>query len=194
LHSYWSIAFDCWNSNSKFEFYCLSLFKISKSYFLPYPSFPLSGPAARASAVAAHSAIGTFSFPSPRPSPASRAAQPAHRRQPALPPAPVLLWLTAGAQLSSPTWAYPGRTRPRVRPAAAARAAWLPWPARLGGPPGYLKPHCTPLNLPTRAVAAAFVHTTSRRNPNPSFPPLTLIPRRRRFLVVVKQSRSRTSW
>jgi hypothetical protein len=96
LHSCWCIAFGCWNSNSKFEFYCLSLFKISKFYFLTYPSFPLSGPAASCGPAP----LGSPAPRAPRPSPTPHCG-PAGPPPPARSPAcAALLLLTAGAQLS----------------------------------------------------------------------------------------------
>jgi hypothetical protein len=143
LHSCWSIAFDCWNSNSSLNSSVLSSFQIIQTPF-PYPWIFPSSPASSSSSPPRHA--GRFLFSSPRPSPAPRrAAQPAQQNAVAslLPPAPAPLRLIGGARLSSPTL----RVSRSDSPAASdtpPRDAWLPWPARRGWSPRLFKSRRTP--------------------------------------------------
>jgi hypothetical protein len=111
LHSCSCIAFDCWNSNSEFEFKCLSSFQIVH-FFYPPPSLSPFQPITQTRPRPA----------SPHRGPTPRLAQPAQQAAAASPfrllPRPQSM--TGGDHLSSPSprripLGLPGR----VRPAAA---------------------------------------------------------------------------
>jgi hypothetical protein len=143
LHSCWSIAFDCWNSNSSLNSSVLSSFQIIQTPF-PYPWIFPSSPASSGNSPPRHA--GRFLFSSPQPSPAPRrAAQPAQQTAAAslLPPTPALLRPTGGALLSSPT-SRVSRSDSPAESDSPPRAAWLPWPACRGRSPGLFKPRRTP--------------------------------------------------
>jgi hypothetical protein len=103
----------------------------------------------------------------------------------ALPARPRAQSLTRGPHLSSPLprrlLSGLCRRRRRVRAVHAPFA----WPACQDGPPGLFISVRRPLDVPTRAIAAALARTASHQNPKPSSPPPLLFPQRRRCLVTV---------
>jgi hypothetical protein len=122
LHSCWCIAFGCLNSNSKFEFNCLSPFQFVQIHFslrpLIFPFLAQQQPAAAAQ----------LAFPAQSVAPLDvDPAGPHCRRQPAS-PLPRPQPMTGGGHLSSPTRIV---SRPDSRPSpTCARRARLPCLAR----------------------------------------------------------------
>jgi hypothetical protein len=150
LHSCWCIAFVCWNSNSKFEFFCLSPFQNLQNPF-PSPthfsfSFLALQPASSSSwpwpSSALQPSIPRFAAQSSTP-PCGPAGPANHRCQPAPPPPPR----AADDRWPPPVIPYPAciPTGLEVESNPPPRApAWWPWPARQGGPPGLYKSRHTP--------------------------------------------------
>jgi hypothetical protein len=147
LHSCWCIAFSCWNSNSKFEFNFLSLFKISKTFFPSYPiSFlilarqPFQSPAARIAAAALSVAWAVFLSHAAARSSSAHGPAGSASRQPAPPPSPAPQRLTAGPVCHPCRGAVPAwdsamltrRRRVRLLHALVALAR-----TSRTGPPGY---------------------------------------------------------
>jgi hypothetical protein len=138
LHSCSYIAFGCWNSNSKFEFKCLSSFQIVQILFLPTPiPFSFSAHHSNQPAVASR----------PRPAlphlgPAPRLAQQLAAASPTLPP-PAPQPMTGGPHMSPPS---PRPCSGRTRPSLTRRRSSLPLarvpvrgPDAKGSLPGYLR-------------------------------------------------------
>jgi hypothetical protein len=146
LHS-WSIAFDCWNSNSKFEFYLFEPFQNVQIFFLTNPCSTPIWPSSPLNTAATHRAFGSFFFFFPRSSPTRSGPPtgPASRRyQAANPPSsrsgppagpvaarPLRLLpcpqpMTGGDHLSSPTSRVPaGLGRESDPPPPRARTCGL---------------------------------------------------------------------
>jgi hypothetical protein len=127
LHSCWCIAFGCWNSDSEFEFKCLSFFQIVQIFFLP-THIPFSFSAHHSNQPAAASRPRPAS---PHRGPALRLAQPAQQAAAA---SPLRLLPRLQSMTPSPRripLGLPGRVRP-----AAARA------------PSVLGPHAKAVTRP----------------------------------------------